>query len=53
MTPELQQALEQLRNAVENEGPRPDVHRRVVAETERVWPTLMRAVRRVLEESRG
>ena len=42
-------AIEQLRNAVENEGARPDVHRAVMRETERQWPTLMRAVRAVLD----
>jgi uncharacterized coiled-coil DUF342 family protein len=42
-------ALVDLRAAVEDEGPRPDIHRKVVRETERVWPTLMRAVRKLLD----
>ena len=41
--------LVDLRAAIEDEGPRPDIHRKVMRETEKVWPTLMRAVRKLLD----
>jgi hypothetical protein len=52
MTPELKKAIESLRAAVENEGPAPAYHRAVVGETEKNWPTLMKAVRAILKASK-
>jgi hypothetical protein len=52
MTPELEKALKALRAAIDNEGPHVAYHRAAVRETEKNWPTLMEAVRKVLEVSR-
>ena len=48
---ELDEALEQLREALEDEG-RAEYHHAVMARTEQVWPTLMNAVRNVLAASK-
>jgi hypothetical protein len=52
MSEELRKELEQLRKAVEDEGPQPSYHRAVVRDVELRWPTLMTAVRRVLKAER-
>lgn len=48
MNRELAEAIEQLRKAIEDEGPFPNYHRLMKQRTERGWPTLMAAVERVL-----
>lgn len=55
MTPksrELDEALKELRDAVEDEGPQPEYHRAVMGKVETQWPTLMQAVRLVVRASR-
>src|SRR5688500_14009376 len=49
MTQRLHAALEQMWQALENEGPRPDYHRMIQQRHEREWPTLWRAIDEVQE----
>lgn len=46
---ELNAALDQLRRAIRDEGPRPDVHREALHNLGRDWPTLYDAVIAVLK----
>jgi hypothetical protein len=43
-------ALEQLRRAIRDEGPSPRLHRKVMARHRREWPTLWAAIDRLLKE---
>lgn len=45
---ELRLALDALRRSIEDEGPSPRVHRQIMENHRREWPTLHRAVVRVL-----
>lgn len=42
-------AIERLRLAIEDEGPRPDLHRATLARHRAEWPTLWRAIDNLLE----
>ncbi len=44
--------LEQLREAIENEGPKPRYHREVMERHRREWPTLWAAIDRLLGEAK-
>lgn len=44
----MDEALAALRAAVEDEGPRPDLHREVMARHRAEWPTLWTAIDRLL-----
>ena len=45
----LPEAIEQLRDAIDNEGPQPRYHRAVFLRHNQEWPTLWAAIYRVLE----
>lgn len=46
---EISLAILQIRTAILNEGPRPDVHREIMAAFRREWPTLYHAVMRLIQ----
>ena len=48
MNDELKEALQQLRQAVKDEGPKPRFHREVEMRHRRQWPTLWSAIDRLL-----
>lgn len=48
-TEEQAAALEELARAVRDSGPRPDIHRQILERQRREWPTLWRAIDRLLD----
>lgn len=44
MTPREQQAVDSIRSAIADPGPRPDIHRLIITRHRREWPTLWAAI---------
>lgn len=49
----LEKAVEDVREAIENEGPVPEFHRKVMAKHREEWPTLWRALDSLLRVQYG
>ena len=53
MTPEQRKAIRDLFAAIEDSGPKPDVHQRIMDVHRREWPTLWKAIDDIRKTFKG